>query len=211
MGTDKDINNTSKYNENIQSQLESCIESFCSKYGIEDMRKESQNVFNACLMYCNKCMFPNQDILKYKYNYDTNIMPTNHNSYNYDLLYIIIDNLLYISNMLDKECSIYTFHLLTNIDLDTIYNWGNNNINNNKSVKGLTYKSIDLFKRLVKANEETLSGILVSGKRNIMGATVKLNSKFGWNGANGQQSGAIELKPITELPSLGQIAQNENI
>jgi hypothetical protein len=46
------------------NDIELYIKIFCEDQGIEDLRKESQSVWNACLMYVQRHVFPDRQALK---------------------------------------------------------------------------------------------------------------------------------------------------
>ena len=66
---------------------------FCEENGIDDMKKESQSVWNGALRYIRRHVFNNKDVLKSKDNiniYNNNI-PSTFNAYNYDTVNNICD------------------------------------------------------------------------------------------------------------------------
>ena len=69
------------------------LQLFCEEQNIEDMRRESQAVWNGALRYIRRKVFPTRDILKSKTNINiyNNIIPSNFNAYNYDLVNDICD------------------------------------------------------------------------------------------------------------------------
>ena len=74
--------------EVFANDIELNLSMFCEEQNIEDIRKESQSVWNGALRYIRRKVFPNKDILKSKTNiniYNNNI-PSNFNAYNYDLV-----------------------------------------------------------------------------------------------------------------------------
>jgi hypothetical protein len=104
------------------------------------------------------------------------------------------------------------FSKLTGIDTDTINSWGNNEYmaSSNASV---------IHKKLTKEREESLSNILISGKRNPVGILGALNRHYQWNmpGVNNkdnakalnkqtpeqiakQYSEVIDVSNVAELP-----------
>ena len=78
--------------EVFENDIQLYLSMFCEENGIEDMKKESQSVWNSALYYIYKHVFKNGS-LKNKDNIyiDNNIMSSTYNMYNYDMC---IDDLL---------------------------------------------------------------------------------------------------------------------
>ena len=175
---------------------------FCEENGIEDMKKESQSVWNSCLRYIYKYVFKNNNNLLRQtdniYNIN-NPIPSTYNSYNYDTVLKILD--IYIYDMCmryDKEVSIIGFSTLTGIDESIIYDWGNG-----ESGK-LSSSSSKIYKKLSQFREESLSNKLVTGKQNPVGILGVLNRHYQWNmpGVSREQANKRSLT-ADELPKLG--------
>ena len=185
--------------EVFENDIQLYLTMFCEENGIEDMTKEPQSRWNACLTYIQRHVFNNKDLLKQSNNiYNSNsIMDSNYNMYNYDLLYDILEYYVYICNMYNKEISIMGFSKLTKIDTDTINSWGNNE---NK----LSSKSSVIYKKLSQEREESLSNKLADGKQNPVGVIAILNRQYGWASPYTSDSNR-QKKALTdaELPKLG--------
>lgn len=180
------------------NDIELYINLFCEDQGIEDLRKESQSVWNACLMYVQRHVFPDRQALKATENspeYVNNIMPSTCGAYNYDLLDTIVNAYIYYCYMYDKEVSIQGFSKLTNIDYYTITQWG-------MDIR-LSKKSKGIYKKLIAEREESLSAKLASGKSNPVGILSILNHWYSWNlpGVTREQSTRTALT-AAELPRL---------
>lgn len=148
---------------------------FCEENGIEDMKKESQSVWNGALRYIRRHVFNNKDLLKEPNNiYNTNnSIASNYNMYNYELVNNICDIYIDLCFINDKEVSIIGFSNLTGIDNETINIWGNND---NK----LSSLSFGIYKKLSQFREESLSNKLVTGNKNPVGVIAVLNRQYGW-------------------------------
>lgn len=184
--------------ETYSNDIELYINLFCEDQGIEDLRKESQSVWNACLMYVQRHAFPDRQALKATENnpeYINNIMPSTCGAYNYDLLDTICNAYIYYCYMYDKEVSIQGFSKLTNIDYYTITQWG-------MDIR-LSKKSKGIYKKLISEREESLSAKLASGKSNPVGILSILNHWYSWNlpGVTREQSTRTALT-AAELPRL---------
>ena len=180
------------------NDIELYINLFCENQVIEDLRKESQSVWNACLMYVQRHVFPDRQALKATENnpeYTNNIMPSTCGAYNYDLLDTIANAYIYYCYMYDKEVSIQGFSKLLGIPITVINLWG--------SDIRLSKKSMNIYKKLVAEREESLSAKLASGKSNPVGILSILNHWYSWNlpGVTREQSTRTALT-ADELPRL---------
>lgn len=190
--------------EIFENDIEYYLQEFCDKQNIEDLRQVPQSVWNGALRYVYNHVFkPNNHILKsnINYNINNNIMPTNCNMYNYDIILQIVDYYVYNMCMVySKEVSIIGFETLTGITQETIYTWGNNE---NK----LSSKGSEIYKKLTRMREESLSNKLADGKQNPVGVIAILNRQFGWaspyTSDARKQQGALSA---SELPKLGGTA-----
>lgn len=193
------VENTENKIEIFENDIDLYLHQFQEEQGIEDLRTVPQSVWNACLMYIQKRVFSNRDLLKQSnniYNPDS-IMDSNYNMYNYDIVNNILDYYIYICNLYNKEVSIIGFSKLTGIDDETINLWGNDS-------SKLSSKSFGIYKKICQMREESLSNKLVDGKQNPVGTIAVLNRQFGWaspytSDAN-RQKGALTA---AELPKLG--------
>ena len=187
--------------EVFENDIEVYLSEFCETQGIEDMKKESQAVWNSCLRYIYKHVFKNTNTLKQSnniYNINNNI-PSNYNSYDYDMVLKVLD--IYIFDMCmryDKEVSIIGFSTMTGIDESIIHDWGNNE-------RKLSNLSSQIYKKLHEFREESLSNKLVTGKQNPVGVLGVLNRHYQWNmpGVSREQAGKRALT-AAELPKLGE-------
>lgn len=184
--------------ETYSNDIELYINLFCEDQGIEDLRKESQSVWNACLMYVQRHVFPDRQALKATENspeYVNNIMPSTCGAYNYDLLDTIVNAYIYYCYMYDKEVSIQGFSKLVGIPKTVIDLWGTD--------LRLSKKSINIYKKLIAEREESLSAKLASGKSNPVGILSILNHWYSWNlpGVTREQSTRTALT-AAELPRL---------
>ena len=112
----------------FENDIQLYLSMFCEENGIDDMKKESQSVWNGALRYIRRHVFNNKDVLKSKDNiniYNNNI-PSTFNAYNYDTVNYICDIYIDLCFINDKEVCIIGFSNLTGIDNETINVWGNN-------------------------------------------------------------------------------------
>ena len=201
--------------EVFENDIDLYLKEFCEEQNIDDLRTVPQSVWNGALRYIYNHVFKNNpEALKSHniYNIENNIIPSNCNMYNYDVLLEIADYYIYSMCFLyNKEVSIIGFETLTGIAQENIYNWANES---NK----LSSSGLKIYKKLTQMREESLSNKLVDGKQNPVGTIAVLNRQFGWASpyvadANRQRKALND----TELPKLApitaevrQIAQMEN-
>ena len=188
----------SKQIEIYENDLLFYLNEFCEVNAIEDIKKESQSVWNSALYYIQKKLF-DSNYFKSKDNYNTNnkiFKESNYNSYDFDLVMYVLD--IYIYDMCmkyDKEVSILGFSSLTGIPDSTIYDWGKNTLSSTAS---------EILEKLRKYQEESLSNKLVTGAKNPVGVIAILNRRYGWaspyTSDSRQQARALSAN---ELPQLG--------
>ena len=192
--------------EVFENDIEAYLSEFCETQGIEDMKKESQAVWNAALMYIRRHVFNDKSILKSSTplqgynnnNYDnkySNLNNSNCNSYNIDTVSSICDYYIYICNLYNKGVTISGFSKLTGITEETIYEWG-------RDERKLSSSSSYVYKKLSKEYENSAEAKLW-GNKNPVAVMAILNKRFGWNlpGVGREQTGKQALT-ATELPKL---------
>lgn len=194
--------------EYFENEIEVYLKIFQEENGIEDLRSISQSVWNAALMYIKKHVFSDRSKLKisgplegyYNNNYQdqrSNMNNSNCNAYDTDIINNICDYYIYICSIYDKEISITGFQNLTGIDDNTLYSWGNS--------KDLSTSRADIYKKLHKFREESLSNKLISGKQNPVGIIASLNRHYGWASPYTADSNRQkQTLTAAELPKLGQ-------
>ena len=176
--------------EVYESKIQEYLDQYIQEHDHMDMSHETQSKWNAALLYIYKYTFKDdRDNLVYKDNRDT---------YNDILLNEICDIYINLCYEYDKEVSIVGFCKLTGINTDTIYDWKNGDAR-------LGSSSIDIYKKLNRENEESLSCKLISGGTNPMKILPALNRRHNWNMPNTPTSG------IEQHKSLEQIAQERGI
>lgn len=186
--------------EVFDNELAAHLQMFCEDNQIDDIRKESQAVWNSALYYIYKHVFKDTDKLKSRnlYTVGNTKIQSNYNAYNYNVILDILE--YYIHEMCfkyDKEVSIIGFSILTGIDESMIYDWGHG------STK-LSTESAKIYKKLHEMRQESLSNKLVSGRGNPVGLLGVLNRHYGWNmGQPRGQDTSNRALTAAELPRLG--------
>lgn len=192
--------------EVFENDLDKYLHLFCSENDIDDMKKESQAVWNSCLRYIYKNVFKGKDLLKDKklYNINNNsIMNTNYNSYDYDIVLDLLN--IYVYDMClkyDKEVSILGFSTLSGINDATIMEW-----RNNKS----STRSFEIYKKLNQYREESLSNKLATGNKNPVGVLAILNRHYQWNlpGVSKEAANKSNLSLEDMAGKIAELTQNQ--
>lgn len=190
--------------EVFENDIELYLKLFCEKQEIKDLRAMPQSVWNGCLMFIRKNVFP-KDSNRLKdhniYNIDNNTIHSNFNRYNYSLVNDVLDIYIYLCTVYDKEISIIGFSNLTGIDTDVIYTW-----HNEREPGSL---SNEIYKKLNRLREESLSNKLATGNKNPVGILAILNRHYAWNlpGVSRETDSSRRALSVDQLPKLGQIAQ----
>ena len=184
-----------------ENDMELYLSQFCKDQKIEDIRQESQSVWNAALMYIKRHAFNDSDCLKSKemHNIDGFMGGySNYNAYDYELVSHVCDYYIYMCMMYDKEVSAIGFSLLTGIDRYTIATW------RDEGTKSSTLSS-DIGKKISDFREESLSAKLATAKRNPVGILAILNRHYGWNlpGVSREQQNQKQALTASDLPQLG--------
>lgn len=190
------------------TDIELYLSQFCEEQKISDMKDESQNVWNAALMYIRMHAFNAPGCLKSKTLVNTTGAFTggvsNYNAYNYELINKICDYYIYLCMMYDKEVSAVGFSLLTGINQDTLIAWkdGENKLSTTCS---------EISRKISQFREESLSAKLATAKRNPVGILAILNRHYGWNlpGVSREQSNKQALT-AAELPQLKPCEYSDN-
>ena len=181
--------------EIYENKISEYLDQYILEKNIEDMSKEPQSKWNAALIYIYKAVFKNNR---------ERLKGPDKDTYNDKLINDICDIYIELCYEYDKEVSINGFCFLTGINTDTVYTWGSGERRSGSSCS-------DVYKKLVKNNEESLSDKLISGGLNPMKVLPALNRRHNWNmpGTNrqgGEQTQSIEQ--IRERSSLSELSEN---
>lgn len=179
--------------EVFENDIALYLKLFCEEQEIEDIRKESQSVWNGALMYINRHVFKKDAKALLKLDapiVSTEVGDSNCNAYDADKLDSVCDYYIYLCNVYDKEISVIGFSKLTGIAQDTLYSWQGKN-------RGLSNACSEIVKKLVEQREESLSNKLVTGKQNPVGVLGVLNRHYQWNlpGVSKEKAVSTARKP----------------
>ena len=191
--------------EIYDSQIAACIDEYCelSKPPIKEMKKEGQNVWNGALMYTNRCLFKDRDILKDKRNIEIPgaVQKSNCNRYDIEKLEKVLESYAYLCVVNDKEISRAGFSFLTGIPYDLINAWS---VNKPGRLSDAPYR---LTQKIDALREESLSAKLSTAGNKAMGILAILNHQFKWN-LPGVSKEATQRAALgaADLPKLGESA-----
>lgn len=193
--------------EVFENDIQLYLTMFCEENGIEDMKKESQSVWNSALMYIKRHVFSTSNILKSHNNIinNNNSIDSNYNAYNYELVNSVCDYYIYLCMLNDKEVSAIGFSLLTGIDRYTLATW------RDEGTK-LSATSSVIGKKISDFREESLSNKLATGKQNPVGVIAILNRQYGWASPYTADSNR-QKRALTdaELPKLNGANLSDNL
>jgi hypothetical protein len=171
----------------FENDIDMYLHLFCESNGIENLRHESQNVFNAALIFVGSKLFRGTNVLKDKTPLDGYINNNNINTasyklnnsdcnrYNTDLVELLCDYYIYLCCKYDKDCTIMGFARLSCIEYNTISAWGSATRGNKLSTAGSR-----IYEKLTRSREEALVAKL-AGNRNPVAVIAILNKHFGYN------------------------------
>lgn len=181
------------------SEIHQALQEYIADREIEDMTKETQNRWNAALIYIYNAVFKGTNKLK-RDNYNTvyNGGSSNNNAYDIDAVNRICDYYIALCFEYDKEVSINGFSKLTGISTDCILRWGGKGGTYGNGIQDAGEAGLALHKKLTDERQESLSGMLISGKRPPVAILGALNRWYGWNMGQPQ---AIEK---TDAPALSR-------
>jgi len=178
--------------EYIKNRIDSAIDCFCDDYNIQDLKTETQNVFNGCLRYIYNHVFKANNKLKQDDRSKT-LIDIN----NIDIIIDVLNYYIYLCDVYSKAISIQGFSVLTGIDYSIIYDWKNG------VHRRLNPKYADIYKTLDAERERSLADILLSGKKQPIGVLAVLNHEKGWN----LPGASREVKHVVTSESPQQIAE----
>ena len=153
------------------NRIDDCITEFCDEYGIQDLESSTQNKWNACIKYIYNHVFKPIDKSLLRDSKCNSVIDYN----DIDLLNGLLEHYIYLCNLYSKAVNIVSFCTMIGISRTAIYDWNNGRTKELNSAFGNIYKTLD------KAREESLSDLLISGKKQPIGLLAVLNHEKGWN------------------------------
>ncbi len=199
--------------EVYENQIELYLDQYITERKIKNMNKETQSRWNAALLYIKKYVFQNKDNLMSEFN---------HSMYDECKIDRICDIYINLCYEYDKEISINGFSFLTGIHIDTIYSWGKEetrsiiyydsegkrignisiwkyNHPGEEYTEELGSSCSEVYKKLYRNNEESLSNKLISGGLNPMKVLPALNRRHNWNMPGSNREGGEKRRTIEQI------------
>lgn len=164
------------------------IDSFCLDHGYSNPIDMSMSVWNSLLLYIRGSVFKDGILKSYEVSQE----------YNYKLVSDICDYYIYICYMYEKEVSIKGFEKFTGIDDNTIRRTGSGKI--------ASSKDWNIREKLTSENEESLSNVLYTGRKNPVGIIAILNHRHNWQtaaAARGEQKPVLTADQLPDLSLSG--------
>ena len=188
--------NTELNNSVIDNDIEFYIDLFCNDHDIDksDIRPQQ---WTAILSYIsnqyikpNKILYMQLDRIPYK---RYNLFSVNR------LLDIYID----VSNLYNQSITVLGFSKLSDISMETIYRWKNDNTKSellinkdncilnesdilkpdcNRDLDILTIKPSDIYKKLIENIEQNINDMVIDGRRRGVGPIVSFNKFYETHG-----------------------------
>ena len=153
------------------NRIDSAINQFCIDENIDDLKQETQNVFNACIKYIYKMVFKPIDKSLLRDSKCNSVIDYN----DIELLTGILEYYIYICDKYSKAVNVVSFGNLIGLDRTVIYDWAKGD------VRKLNPAFSNIYKTLDAERERTLSDLLISGKKQPIGLLAVLNHEKGWN------------------------------
>lgn len=181
--------------EIFENDFELAISEACDKFGYDDLTDISQRQWKAVMGYVGKKVFPDRKILRDKNTVwlEGNMIPTNNNRFDYNIINKLCDYYMRISDRYNKLISAEAFSLFLNIPRDTVGSWKDDE---SSTTRFHIYKKLKDFRlECIKDNSYD--------NGNVTGTMYVGNVEYGTNlpGVSREQAGKRALTDA-ELPKL---------
>lgn len=189
--------------EIYDNDFEIAIAEACQKFGIDDLARASQRRWKRVMEFVGKRIFRDNKILRDKNTVwlEGNNIPTNNNRFDYNIINILCDYYMSLSDQYDKLISAEAFSLFLNIPRDTIGSWKDEEPS---STRFHIYKKLKDFRlECIKDNSYD--------NGNVTGTMYVGNVEYGTN-LPGVREDSARRKVLTaaELPKLGgELCEND--
>lgn len=194
--------------EIFEHEIFVALEEYAKEEGIENYGEVTQNEWTAALIDVCDSVFRGTGKLRAE-NYDNNNLMyggvSNNNAYDLDKVNKVFKYYCKLCYKYNKEISISGFSKLTGISKSCFYGWAGNEGYSKGLMDRASKAGVDLLKNIDEENEESLSQLLISGKRSPVAILGALNRKHGWN--MGQPQTAEQgSRPAISQEDIKQIA-----
>ncbi|MCI8378579.1 MAG: hypothetical protein HFH72_08675 [Lachnospiraceae bacterium] len=182
--------------EIYDNDFEIAMAEACQKFGIDDLTTTSQRRWKRVMEFVGKRIFRDNKILRDKNTVwiEGNSIPTNNNRFDYNIINILCDYYMSLSDQYDKLISAEAFSLFLNIPRDTIGSWKDEELS---STRFHIYKKLKDFRlECIKDNSYD--------NGNVTGTMYVGNVEYGTN-LPGVREDSTRRRVLTaaELPKLG--------
>ena len=194
--------------EIFEHEIFVALEEYAKEEGIENYGEVTQNEWTAALIDVCDSVFRGTGKLRAE-NYDNNNLMyggvSNNNAYDLEKVNKVFKYYCKLCYKYNKEISISGFSKLTGISKSCFYGWAGNEGYSKGLMDRASKAGVDLLKNIDEENEESLSQLLISGKRSPVAILGALNRKHGWN--MGQPQTAEQgSRPAISQEDIKQIA-----
>lgn len=173
--------------EIFDNDLDYWLKDYCEKYNF-DLKKETQNIFHGCMKYIYIHTFLiDNSTLKIKPIYPVsnsiNNLKTSYGAYDINKLYELLLWYEFTADTYDKAITLAGYSKLSGVGRSTIYGWRETETYNDDRYTGkaATSSRSDFVKKLRELEEDSLTAIGITGKRNVVGTLEALNYSYGHN------------------------------
>ncbi len=183
-----------------ESYISLVIDDVCQALNIADLRKSKQREYKAVMQQVGLLLFPNRKALKDNKLYykcvgnNNNILMSNNDRYNYDLLNNLADIYIKLCNIYNKIVDVYGFCFFINIDPENIYNWGLKGEESNPP-------AFSIYKKIYNYGENSLQdGLIDTGQ--AVGMIAVGNNRYKWSEQEQAGITKAKLQSLDSLPTL---------
>ena len=195
----------------ILDTFERLAESYCLDLKVDSITDLTQ------LQYTGLCIYIYENFLKHHkrdllqsdviHEIPNTFMTSNHNIYDIDKLYIILQCYIYISNKYSKIPTSHAFLYLTGISFNAFNEWGKES-----GIDQVSRKRKEFYKCVKEIYLTSIQDDLLNGRKNPVGLFGVINREFPDGARDGE---SVRALPASALPRLSvgadhvQIVQNE--
>ena len=194
------------------SDIESYIDLFCEKYNLDKSNIRPQE-WTAIITFIGESYIKPNNILSIF----LDRIP--YKRYNFFLVNQLLDVYINLCNIYSQSITILGFSKISDISMDTIYTWNNDNtkyhIYINKDghicneydlqntsidnrVRQLTIKPSDIYKKLLLNIEQNINDMVIDGRRRGVGPIVRFNKFYETHSTGGRD----QNKPLLDSNDL---------
>lgn len=210
--------------EDMPAIAKDIVTSYCDRNGIEE-NDIYPSIWNDIISeLCYTLFLPNKKILK--------LVGSQYNEYDKVKVFFVYEQIYKrLCNSHCQEVTLKGFCDMIGIPKQTLYLWDEKYNSINSNMQSSVYSSgidsidecsissitrLDLHKKIMEDNEESLFALMKDRRMNPMKVLPKLNKVHGWNMAGVSAQATKQALTDAELPrigagNIGQIAQKEEV